>query len=76
MYISREDVINPGLFPVVHVTDVVVAALTGQYIPSIVMVYLVVSVRKLVPVNVRVSPPVTEPNLGLIAVSKGVFAPS
>ena len=43
-------------------TVVVVAESTGQIIPSIMMVYLVVSVGKLVPVNVSGVPPSTLPN--------------
>jgi hypothetical protein len=48
-------------------TDVEVAESTGQTIPSIVMVYLVVSVGKFDPENVTAVPPSTLPNLGEIA---------
>jgi hypothetical protein len=66
MNISRDDSTNPGLLPVVQDTVVVVAESTGQIIPSIVIVYLVVSVGKLVPVKVNGVPPSTLPNLGEI----------
>lgn len=66
MEISREVGINPGLDPVVQVTDVDVAALTGQLMPSMVMLYAVVSVEKLIPVYVTTVPPVTVPYLGLM----------
>jgi len=59
----------------VQVTLVVVAAVTGQVLPSIMIVYLVVSVTKLVPVNVTDVPPVTVPYRGLTAVSNGVRVP-
>ena len=37
MDISRDVGINPGFGPVVHVTEMELAALTGQLKPSIVM---------------------------------------
>jgi hypothetical protein len=58
---------NPGLDPVVQVTDVEVAAETGQSIPSRVIVYSPVLVGKLVPEKVTEVPPVTGPYLGEIA---------
>jgi hypothetical protein len=64
--ISRDDSTNPGLDPVVQETELDVAESTGQIIPSIVIVYLLVSVGKLVPVNVIGVPPSTRPNLGEI----------
>ena len=67
MKISRDDSMSPGLLPVVHDTDVLLAESTGQIIPSMVMVYLVVSVGKFEPVNVKGVPPTTVPNLGEIA---------
>jgi hypothetical protein len=54
----------------------VVAAVTAQVRPSIIIVYFVVSVTKLVPVKVTESPPVTVPYLGDIEESSAVFAPS
>jgi hypothetical protein len=54
---------------VVHVTPVVSAAVTEQIRPSITIEYLLVSVTKLVPEKVTNVPPVTVPNLGLIASS-------
>jgi hypothetical protein len=38
IYISKDDSTSPGLEPVVQVTEVLVAAETGQSIPSIVIV--------------------------------------
>jgi hypothetical protein len=67
MKIYRDDSIRPGLLPVVQDTDVELAESTGQFIPSIVIVYLLVSVGKLDPVNVTGVPPTTVPNLGDIA---------
>jgi len=58
---------SPGLLPVVHETDVEVAESTGQMIPSMVMMYLLVSVGKFDPVKVTGVPPTTVPNLGVIA---------
>jgi hypothetical protein len=58
--------IKPGLLPVVQVTDVEVAAETGQSIPSKVMIYNVVSVGKFEPVKVTSVPPTTVPYLGEI----------
>lgn len=58
--------INPGLLPVVQVTEVEVAAETGQLIPSSVMIYTDVSVGKFSPVKVRTVPPTTDPYLGEI----------
>jgi len=75
MVISRDVGINPGLDPVVHVTDVVVAALTGQLTPSIVMLYTEVSALKLTPVYVTTVPPVTVPYLGLMESSLAVWVP-
>jgi hypothetical protein len=71
----REDSTSPILFPVVQVTLVDVAAETGQLIPSMVMVYLVVSVEKLVPVKVTTVPPTTVPNLGLMELRVAVTDP-
>jgi len=59
----------------VQVTLVVVAAVTAQVIPSIMIVYLVVSVAKLVPENVIDVPPVTGPYLGSTVVRRGVRLP-
>ena len=73
---EREVSTNPGLLPVVQVTDVVVAAETGHTIPSITIVYLEVSLDKLVPVKVTSVPPVTVPYLGLTAVRAGVREPT
>lgn len=58
--------ISPGLLPEVQVTDVEVAAVTGQLIPSRVMMYKEVSVGKFVPEKVIEVPPVTGPYLGEI----------
>jgi len=69
---SRDVGINPGLSPVVQVTDVVVASLTGQLTPSIVMLYNSVSALKLTPVKVTTVPPVTVPYLGLMESSLAV----
>jgi len=69
---SRDVGINPGLSPVVQVTDVVVASLTGQLTPSIVMLYNSVSALKLRPVKVTTVPPVTVPYLGLMESSLAV----
>ena len=75
MYISREDSTSPGLEAVVQVTLVVVAAETGQSIPSMVMLYLVVSAEKSVPVKVATVPPTTVPNLGLMESRAAVSDP-
>lgn len=75
MKISREDSTRPGLLPVVQVTVVDVAAETGQLIPSMVIVYLVVSVEKPVPVKVTTVPPTTVPNLGLMELREAVSDP-
>lgn len=64
--------INPGLLPVVQVTEVDVAADTGQFMPSIMMVYLDVSLENPVPENVTSVPPTTVPNLGVTAVNAAV----
>jgi hypothetical protein len=66
---------RPGLWSVVQVTLVVEAAVTGQSLPSIMIVYLDVSASSYVPVNVTEVPPVTVPYLGLTAVSSGVRVP-
>jgi len=60
---------------VVQVTLVEVEAETGQTIPSMVIVYLVVSVEKLVPVKVTIVPPTTVPNLGLMESRAAVSDP-
>ena len=73
--ITSEVAGSPGLLPVVQVIDVVVAPETGHATPSMTISYLEVSVTKFVPVKVIASPPTTVPNLGLIAVNKGVRAP-
>lgn len=59
----------------VHVTDVLFAASTGQTIPSMMILYNVVSVGKLVPEKVTDVPPTTVPNLGQTAVKVVVKAP-
>ena len=48
-------------------TEVEVAESTGQTIPSITILYLLVSVGKFVPVKVTGVPPTTVPNLGEMA---------
>lgn len=58
--------ISPGLLPEVQVTEVEVAAVTGQLIPSRVITYKDVSVGKFVPAKVTEVPPVTGPYLGVI----------
>jgi hypothetical protein len=75
MYMYRVVVLNPGLFPVVQVTDVVVAADTGQLIPSKIIVYLEMSLDKPIPEKVTSVPPVTVPYLGLTAVRAPVKDP-
>jgi len=60
----------------VHVTEVLVAADTGQLIPSMVIVYFEVSLEKSAPVKVTAVPPTTVPNLGLIADRAGVLEPT
>jgi hypothetical protein len=67
--------INPGLFPVVQVTEVVEAALTGQTIPSMTMLYVDYVALKPVPVKTTSVPPTTVPHLGLILVNAGVMEP-
>jgi hypothetical protein len=59
----------------VQVTEVLVAAETGQSIPSIVIVYRDVSVEKFSPVKVTTSPPSTVPYLGLMAYKLDVKDP-
>jgi len=54
------------------VTLVEVAAVIEQFLPSITIWYLDVSVEKLFPVKVTLVPPVTVPKRGLIPVSRGV----
>jgi hypothetical protein len=53
----------------------VVAAVTAHVLPSIMIEYKLVSVTKLVPVNVTEVPPVTVPYRGLTAVNNGVRVP-
>lgn len=72
MLISNEVGINPGLSPVVQLTYVGLAPLTGQLTPSIVILILEASLGKLIPVNVIGVPPVTVPYLGLMASSLAV----
>ena len=57
-------------------TEVVVAASTGQSMPSMVIVYFEMSVTKFSPVKVREVPPSTEPYLGLMEVKDGVESPT
>jgi len=64
---------RPGLLSVVHVTLVVVAALTAHVLPSMTIEYLVVSETKLDPVKVTTVPPVTVPYLGVIPVRSADF---
>lgn len=73
--IIRVEFLRPGLFPVVHVTSDSVAAVTGQSIPSILIELSVSTVEKPLPEKVTSVPPVTVPNLGLIATSFGVKVP-
>jgi len=56
--------ISPGLFPVVQVTDVEVAAVASHTIPSNKIVYFDGSADSWVPVKVTESPPTTVPCLG------------
>jgi hypothetical protein len=65
--ISKEDSTRPGLEFVVQVTLVEVASLTGQSMPSIVILYKALFRTRPVPVNVTSSPPTTFPTLGLMA---------
>ena len=53
----RDDSTRPGLFPVVQVTFVSSAESTGQLIPSMVILYKVISVLNLSPVKVTSVPP-------------------
>jgi hypothetical protein len=64
MYNSVFVAINPGLLPVVQVTEVDVAADTGQLMPSNVITYTEVSVGKFSPLKVTSVPPSTVPYLG------------
>jgi len=73
--ITRVEILRPGLFPVVQVIAESDAAETGQLIPSITIVFSVSTEEKPLPEKVTTVPPVTVPNLGLIAVSFGVNAP-
>jgi len=73
MNISVFVAFSPGLDPDVHVTEVDVAAVTGQLIPSKVMMYNEVSVGKFVPAKVIEVPPVTGPYLGVIEAKLVVF---
>ena len=66
---------SPGLGPVTHCTEVVVAVETTQAIPSMIMEFSAPTAEKPVPVKVTVVPPVTVPNLGVMAVSNGVEGP-
>jgi len=59
----------------VQVTLLVVAAVTEQVLPSMIMVYLDVSETKLVPENVIDVPPVTGPYLGSTVERRGVKLP-
>jgi len=67
---------SPGLWSVVQVTEVVVAAVIAHVLPSMMIEYLEVSVTKLVPLKVTEVPPVTVPYLGFIPVRRAVLAPS
>ena len=58
-----------------QVTLVVVAAETGQVMPSIMIVYFEMSVEKPVPLKVTSVPPTTVPNLGEISSRDGVSWP-
>lgn len=60
----------------VQITLVVDALSTGQFLPSIVIVYLDLSALKLEPEKVTYVPPVTGPNLGFIASSFEVILPT
>jgi len=53
----RDDSTRPGLFSVVQVTEISSAESTGQFIPSMVIVYKVLSVGNLSPVKVTLVPP-------------------
>jgi len=55
---------------------VVVAAETGQLIPSMIIEYFEVSADMPVPVKVTTVPPVTVPNLGVTAVRAAVNEPA
>lgn len=55
-----------------QVTLVVVAVVTLHVLPSIFIVYFVMSETKVVPVKVTDVPPVTVPNLGFMLSSFGV----
>ena len=67
MKMYREVGTNPGLSPVVQVTEVEEAAVTSHATPSMMMEYLEMSLDILVPVKVTESPPTTDPCLGSIA---------
>ena len=66
---------SPGLSSAVQVTLVEVAVVTEQALLSMRMRYLEMSSEKPVPEKVTEVPPVTGPNLGLIADRRGVFVP-
>jgi len=74
--ITREVFTKPGLFPVVHLIEVVVDSETTHGIPSIITVLSAGVGEKFLPVNVTTVPPRTLPNLGSIAVRRGVDYPS
>jgi hypothetical protein len=76
MKIRREVSTKPGRLPVVQVTEVEVAAETGQSMPSIMIEYFEVSVENPVPVKVTTVPPTTVPCLGETAVRVGVIEPT
>ena len=59
-----------------QVTDVEVAADTGQLMPSIMIEYLEITLENPVPVKVTSVPPTTVPYLGETAVRAGVIEPT
>lgn len=73
--IMRVEFLSPGRLPVVQVIAVPFAADTGQLTPSMTTVFSVSTEEKPLPEKVTSVPPVTVPNLGLIAVSLGVNEP-
>jgi hypothetical protein len=67
-------VLRPGLEPVTQSISVVVAAEITHSIPSMTILFSLMTDEKPVPENLTLVPPTTVPNLGAIVVNSGVKA--
>lgn len=72
---TRVEFLRPGLLPVVQVNAKSEAALIGQSTPSMMIVLSATTVENPLPEKVTSVPPVTVPNLGVMALSFGVEVP-